>query len=317
MGSVAQRLLAASGRGRITAVFKGSFYVESAGELACLGNRSLGLGPLNAVTDAPIDTDWSALGLRPGERCGSNGNAVYVGAKFVFALDDALLWMPPPCPGAWHGETICRSLERLERLSAARIPGEGLGSILLSRTGGHRSAPVERAARDPVAGARAWIATAFRDHRSAATAETGWVRRLAGLGPGLTPSGDDLLGGIMIALQGLGCWEAVDMLWPAVSRCAAEAQNPISAAHLAAAAEGLGSAAVHALFHDLVRGTDGALADRLEAIARIGHTSGWDALAGVVTVLRAWLDSQEPVFVNAAVGGVEGACAVLATVQAQ
>lgn len=296
-------------------MFKGSFYVESAGALACLGHRSLGLGPLNAVTDAPIDTDWLAIGLRPGDRCGSNGNAVYVGAKFVFALDHALVWMPPPCPSGWHGETICRSLERLERLSAARIPGEGLGSILLSRTAERRNAPVERAARDPVAGARAWLATAFRDHRSAATAKLEWVRRLVGLGPGLTPSGDDLLGGILIALKGLGCREAVHMLWPAVSRCAAEARNPISAAHLAAAAEGLGSAAVHAVFHDLVRGNDRALTDRLEAIGRIGHSSGWDALAGVVTVLRAWLDSHPPGSVNTAVGGVEGARAVSATVQ--
>lgn len=314
LGSVAQDLLAASGRGRIATVFKGSFYIESAGGLACLGNRSLGLGPLNAVTDAPLDTDWSALGLRPGERCRANRNAVQVGAKFVFALDHAQVWRPPPCPGGWQGETIGRSLERLERLAAARIPGEGLGQILLSPTAGRREAPVERTAREPVAGARAWLATAFADHRSAATAETGWVGRLAGLGPGLTPSGDDLLGGIMIALHGLGCREAVDVLWSAVRACAAEAQNPISTAHLAAAAEGQGSAAVHALFHDLVRGSDGALAARLEAIARIGHTSGWDALAGVVTVLRAWLDWQAPVLVNPAVAGVAG---VSATLQAQ
>ena len=317
MGSVAQRLLAASGRGRITAVFKGSFYVESAGELACLGNRSLGLGPLNAVTDAPIDTDWSALGLRPGERCSVNGNAVHVGAKFVFALDHAQVWRPPPCPGGWQGETIRRSPEKLERMSAARIPGQGLGSILLSPSAGRHEAPVARAAREPVASARAWLATVIRDHRWAATAATGWVGRLAGLGPGLTPSGDDLLGGIMIALHGLGCREAVDLLWPAVRSCAAEAQNPISTAHLAAAAEGQGSAAVHALFHDLVRGSDGALADRLDAIARIGHTSGWDALAGVVTVLRAWLDSHAAVLADTAVAGVAGAGAVAAPLQAR
>ncbi len=318
LGSVARDLLAASGRGRIAAVFKASFYLESAGELACLGNRSLGLGPLNAVTDAPLDSDWPALGLRPGERCSANGNAVQVGAKFVFALDHARVWRPPPCPGGWQGETIRRSLEKLERLAAARIPGQGLGSILLSPSAGRREAPVARAAREPVAGARAWLATAFRDHRWAATAATGWVGRLAGLGPGLTPSGDDLLGGIMIALHGLGCREAVDVLWPAVRSCAAEAQNPISTAHLAAAAEGLGSAAVHALFHDLVRGSDGALADRLDAIARIGHTSGWDALAGVVTVLRAWLDSQGADLVDTAVAGAgAGVAGVSATLQAR
>ena len=107
------------------------------------------------------------------------------------------------------------------------------------------------------------------------------------------------------------------MLWPTVSRCVAEAQNSISAAHLAAAAEGLGSAAVHAVFHDLVRGNRGALADRLDAIGRIGHTSGWDALAGVVTVLRAWLDSQAPLSLNTAVGGIDGACAASARVQIQ
>ena len=68
---------------------------------------------------------------------------------------------------------------------------------------------------------------------------------------------------------------------------------------------------------DLVRGNARAFTDRLDAIGRIGHTSGWDALAGVVTVLRAWLDSHAPVSVSTAVGGVEGACAVSATVQVQ
>lgn len=292
LGGIAQGLLAPSGKGRVVAVFKGSFYLEAVGGLVCLGHRSLGLGPLNAVSDAPADTDWSALGLRPGERWGSTGDAVHVGARFVFALNDALVWRPPPCPGDGRSDTVRRSLERLERLAAARLPDEGLGSILLSPTAGRRDSPVERAARQPVAGARTWLAAAFADHRSARGAELGWVGRLVGLGPGLTPSGDDLVGGILIALRGLGRGEAVDLLWPAVRKCAAEARNPISAAHLAAAAQGHGGAAVHALFHDLLRGDDGALVDRLEAIGRIGHSSGWDALAGVVTVLRAWLDSR-------------------------
>ena len=67
--------------------------------------------------------------------------------------------------------------------------------------------------------------------------------------------------------------------------------NPISAQHLCAATEGLGSISLHHLFKALHAGKDQAQA--LKDLTAIGHTSGWDALAGVYTTLNIWLDATQ------------------------
>jgi len=63
------------------------------------------------------------------------------------------------------------------------------------------------------------------------------------------------------------------------------ATHPVSVAHLEAAAHGEGGEALHACLLALAndRDPDGAL----DAIAAVGHTSGWDALAGAMTVASA------------------------------
>ncbi len=65
----------------------------------------------------------------------------------------------------------------------------------------------------------------------------------------------------------------------------------ISAAHLAAASEGAASEPLHLLLNDVLCGRGGALPARLTALDRMGHTSGWDALAGAVMVMRAVRDT--------------------------
>ena len=72
------------------------------------------------------------------------------------------------------------------------------------------------------------------------------IAPLLGLGLGLTPSGDDYLGGLLVALSPVGRSGVQDHLWQAfASGSRLTATTAISRAHLAAAAEGLGSAALH------------------------------------------------------------------------
>ena len=274
-GSAARGLVEDGGAGRVAAVFARSFYLESAGRMACIGDRSLGLGPLNALCDAPPGIDWPASGLRTGAAYRRAGDRLHVGDRFVFSTKAAETWTPPPCPASWRPEPLRRDLDALDRRIAGRVPNEGLAPLVF---GGADSA-VGRAARAPVAGLRAWLA------EEAPGDPAPWVRALIGLGPGLTPSGDDFLGGAMIVLHVLDRRLALVDFAAAVRACAT-ATNPISRAHLAAAAEGQGSAAVHGLLDDLLSGKRSDLDDRLDAIDRIGHCSGWDALAGVVTALR-------------------------------
>lgn len=104
-------------------------------------------------------------------------------------------------------------------------------------------------------------------------------RDLIGLGPGLTPSGDDALGGAAIALRAFGHATRADALGAFIREHAPGRTSDISLAHLNAAADGEGSAAFHDALRDLV--TDGDFA----SLDRIGASSGWDAMDGAVAVL--------------------------------
>ena len=113
------------------------------------------------------------------------------------------------------------------------------------------------------------------------------LQSLLGLGPGLTPSGDDFIGGAMVALTGLEMTSLRDALWNALAPLTATHTNDISRAHLAATAEGFGSGTLHGLLEAVMVGDADAIAPCIAALAEVGHTSGWDAMAGAITVLRA------------------------------
>ena len=106
---------------------------------------------------------------------------------------------------------------------------------------------------------------------------------LIGLGPGLTPSGDDLIGGVLCALHAAGRGEIAARLAGWALPLARNGTNRISYAHLACAAEGACGETVN---DAIVKLMSGERVDLLR-ISAIGHTSGWDALAGAALALTA------------------------------
>jgi len=101
---------------------------------------------------------------------------------------------------------------------------------------------------------------------------------LIGLGPGLTPAGDDFVGGAMIALRAFGENALADRIAGWALPLAGERTNRISRAHLECAARGEG----HEALHDLLCTFE---TKHLERLARVGHTSGLDAAAGALLAL--------------------------------
>ena len=267
-GAHALRLLRAESPLRVAAVFERSFYLESAGAFACLGGPRIELGPLNAVLEVPEGMNWRASGLRADMRCVRSAGALHLGPRFVLSLSEARPWRPEAPPVRPDPAAVARALRAV-----------------------HTESPLHDldAGRAAMAGAGRWLSAVFARAPKSAGEDLAWVSGLIGLGPGLTPSGDDFIGGVLIALHALNHPEPAQRLAGAALPAAASASNAISAAHLAAAGEGQGSAALHRLLNDVLRGDGRALEARLAAVGRIGHTSGWDTLAGSLAVLRAWL----------------------------
>ena len=111
------------------------------------------------------------------------------------------------------------------------------------------------------------------------------VAKLLGQGPGLTPSGDDFLGGMLIALHVCGEKSVQKQLYTQVESLL-DRTGPVSSAHLKAAALGEGTQSLHQVLNMLLEGNETKLELGIDAINQIGHTSGWDALSGVAVVLR-------------------------------
>jgi hypothetical protein len=109
---------------------------------------------------------------------------------------------------------------------------------------------------------------------------------LVGLGEGLTPSGDDFLGGVLFGLrqQESADFDETWIDWDVVRDWVADAApltNRISHAILSDLAAGHAPEPLHDLAREtLCGGSREVVAGHAERVIRIGDTSGWDLLAG-------------------------------------
>jgi len=109
--------------------------------------------------------------------------------------------------------------------------------------------------------------------------------RLAGLGGGVTPSGDDYLLGAIHALWSRLEEPRVSRIGVAIAEAAAPRTNAISGEWLKAAARGEAGSDWHVLIQAL--GSDGEWEQAVIQLIHRGHTSGADALAGFLSIVFA------------------------------
>ena len=232
---------AARGEGEVCAVFKHSFYLRfEGGSYACVGDESIGRGPLNAIVD-----EFSAPAL---------------GQKIALSADSN--WRP-----ASLLMSALPDFYSLRQAARSRAPMDGFG-CLVARTHNALSAHAQPAL-DAI---DEWIAGNALDARA---------EELVGLGPGLVPAGDGYFGGVMVALQLLDRAGQAAALWRWLEPRLARRSNPISAAHLAAAAAG----EAHEALHDCLSKLFQREADWEGVLERL-QGSGWNALAGALAVLE-------------------------------
>lgn len=287
IGCLAADTLARERAGRLIAVFDGGFYIQFATELVFLGAADLAIGPLNVVTSAPGATNWNLAGARVGDRAVVTGGCLIVGPRFRFMLGDAPVWRPEPGPETPDPRAVSRGLVGFREAATRRVPLKDVGGVVQSPKGQATSIGILETRRFPIQKLRDWLVQAFRNRETACPAD---VAALIGLGPGLTPSGDDLLGGAMIAAHALGEGAVGRRLWGMIQP-RLDATGIISGAHLRAAADGLGHRDIHRVALAILAGKVEDFTPLIDGIEDIGHSSGWDAVAGVTLTFDAWLIS--------------------------
>ena len=110
------------------------------------------------------------------------------------------------------------------------------------------------------------------------------VIRWLGRGRGLTPSGDDVLVGMLTALQFSGAVDSSSLvrLRAFLEVAARRLTTDVSAEYLHYACRGMASGMVRELLVALDRSNAVATLDAVDRLSRYGHTSGMDCVLGVV-----------------------------------
>ena len=253
---------------RVLALFEHACDLATAeGDVIALVTPQVGDGPLNVVLD---EEGQGFATIEVGMAAWLEEERLHVGGLTV-ALDNATLWEPRP---DWERLRARRDawVERLPLLHALalRYAPEGSLLALTYKMAGGLDATLATAREATEALRAGWQGDVARLQAGAA--------RLAGLGIGLTPAGDDFLTGLM--LWGWLAHPDPDRLCHLLAEAAVPRTTTLSAALLRAAARGEGGAAWHALLAALVHGENEEIARGAQDVLAHGATSGADALAG-------------------------------------
>lgn len=257
--------------GTVLAAFDRSCYLEVGGQVVAVVSEPLPPGPFTVVvTGAPR---W--LGVSAGAAVVVRDGAVDIGECMRVDLSGAAPWDATLKPWTGGGERLRAHLALVHRMLLEEAPAHGLARVIV---GADTDGPLARAARPSLL----QLAEGLR--RRSAHLVGGAARRLAGLGPGLTPSGDDVLVGCLVALT---LWPQRPDLRPRIAHEALPRTTRISAAYLAAAARGQAGQGWH-LLRDALAGPDAdAVRRAAAAIMATGETSGCDMVAGFLLAARA------------------------------
>jgi len=274
--------------GRVLASYRRACnLVTTEGEIIALVGPAVGNGPLNIVIE-----DIRVLErVRPGLPTVFSDAQLVLGDSLVVSLDGAQLWGPEVNWG-------CLATERrkLEDTLAALCSwlsqndiADGLLGLVLNKEkepGAQADGTCSPHNRAFLAMARMgikWLMQALQDGDRPSVGESAAL--LAGLGPGLTPAGDDYLVGLMAGLRvwpGL-CEVSSEEACRIILEAAEGRTTLLSRAFLRSAKEGLFGESWHELLAELAGGEAIGMQQAAKRILSAGATSGADALAGFLS----------------------------------
>ncbi len=289
VGAIAHEILGVGGEVDVIAVFERSFYLLAPRGIVSICMADVGRGPINVLVQTEAGAPpWSGV-VRTEMKAALAADCIVVHGGFIVNLATAQTWSPEPVP-RWTWSSLSDGLDKLGHIAPARVPADGLASLVFASIGRRATSPTAIAAQSLIADIKADLPMALATQTWSFKVARAAIL-LIGLGPGLTPSGDDFLGGVMLALTARGEIRLRDALWELVVDELNDLTVPVSAMHLTAAADGMGAEAMHLMLNALLTGNADGIDTHLDAVARIGATSGWDALAGMVICLASWKSS--------------------------
>jgi hypothetical protein len=266
--------------GRVQSVHRAAVHVElEAGDLLVVALDDVGGIPGGILIRAVADL--RTLGLEPGMEVMATEEGLAIPAAAV-AIDTADVRVWSPALPADARPTSRASIEPARAIAARRAPAGGFGPLLVDDAPGDERSDDARAGDPWLEAARRRIERQQWAFGAGDLASVlGEAVELIGLGPGLTPSGDDYLVGLLAGLEAAG-HPAVPALASAVAHAAPGRTTAIGASCLAHAARGHYAERLQDVLIAMATGADDdVLARAIDRAMAYGATSGADTLVGL------------------------------------
>jgi hypothetical protein len=280
--------------GKVHSAFNRACNLICAGSLIGLVDPALGNGPYTIVVPTPIGGYTSSPAWQPGRTVSFQLGILLLEGHPVVDFASAVEWEPDPARPAQIGDHASAA-DRLGRALTVLGQEGALHTYVLAAWEGraYQSGPL-LVALPRLRGFRdACLAEPVRAVEKAMT--------LIGLGPGLTPSGDDFLAGLIATLVRADRWGMASEPVVRLSRMLSDLAltgvlgrtTPFSESMLKAAAQGWLPEAPSNLVTGLLGGVLGAMGYLPRTLA-LGHSSGADLAGGIYVGLRILADAPKP-----------------------
>lgn len=288
MGTLAHTCLAPGQRGKVLAAFSNAIYLLPDGaELFWIVSDNAPMHRRALKIFSPLS------GPKAGSSFYVEDHRLMIDPGFVFDMNNALLWHAPQVSRKNTIEItgVRKSVQALFLnldLSQARGFGCFLPGILPLSQNASSYPPSESA--DPIlAFARPFVldmARACMENHPSQIAQN--ADALIGLGAGLTPSGDDFLGGLLFCIKSLRtAFPDSNFFDPAISvKNHGLRTHLISFTLLKDLASGHAIAPLHHIINGILSGeSPERIYPFVSQLTQLGHSTGWDLLTGLFTGL--------------------------------
>jgi hypothetical protein len=268
--------------GTILATFRRSCYLDFAGHIIALVAAELQNGPLNIVLEVPVTHSFEELSA--GGAVTASPTGMTLTASLSVRFQTAKTWTATLLPWTRRVEDRLSANLALAWTQLLRNAPNGSFAHDLPTTSRRATANFDEALHSKADRVLALFADGLR--RRDLTALTEGTRQLAGLGFGLTPSGDDILVGTLLALA-VSQPEDAEIIRKVIIAAAAGRSPKISSAYIQAAARGEANETWHRLLALMPDGHPSDLISAIRTTMAVGETSGADMLAGFLLAQEA------------------------------
>lgn len=283
--------------GEVFSVFERTFNILINDKLLGIAREEVAPSPINVITDISRNRKMTSLGIKEGMSVKRSEDSLIIDDILEISLEGAEVWRPRTgVDGRFDFEISGRNLGLAKRLAIEKGESEGLAQLLplvddIAMANLPEISNLNRAAKKALPNLTDLMECIWTGDLNCVREQS---KNLVGLGPGLTPSADDLLSGLMVANWWVAnSFETIleevraanEVITESSDRTTLMAQQLLNLS-----AKGKTNEAAEDLLEAILTGTAAEVEAGVDRVAEIGETSGFDMMVGLFLGLEVSLE---------------------------